>query len=395
MVANDLKSLLNAAVQDPHDFPPPDVAPGLRQLDEALRCEICGDLYDAPMLLNLSFIDQCLRGTLTEHQQCPKCRQSATEVHMRKNIAVENAVKAWSAARALVLQLSKEEQDRQNAPPKRTDRSERPRKRRKTAQSSGQSSDSDVKIISGPSSPVNVKATSSVECPVCRKHVPFDVINQHIDSNCRKFSAGEQSSSKEKNNQKQQWSKVFDKGGVASSTRRSKEKERDTSKTPDEGYLPKVAYHTLKDKRINDLLNEYDLPTSGDRAAGIRRHEKWVVLYNANIDRTHDSRRTHEQLRRDLRRWEATLKPTAGSGSNSMSGSGSKKAVAADTTAYQAAHKAQFAQLVEAARPKKAASKPQTNESPDEIGVTQEQNGEPLQVTDSEPVAIGDSDSES
>lgn len=335
---------------------------------------------------------------------------------MRKNIAVENAVKAWSAARALVLQLSKEEQDRQNAPPKRTDRSERPRKRRKTAQSSGQSSDSDVKIISGPSSPVNVKevledeqpqgqsemkspgtpkSTSSVECPVCRKHVPFDVINQHIDSNCRKFSAGEQSSSKEKNNQKQQWSKVFDKGGVASSTRRSKEKERDTSKTPDEGYLPKVAYHTLKDKRINDLLNEYDLPTSGDRAAGIRRHEKWVVLYNANIDRTHDSRRTHEQLRRDLRRWEATLKPTAGSGSNSMSGSGSKKAVAADTTAYQAAHKAQFAQLVEAARPKKAASKPQTNESPDEIGVTQEQNGEPLQVTDSEPVAIGDSDSES
>lgn len=120
MVANDLKSLLNAAVQDPHDFPPPDVAPGLRQLDEALRCEICGDLYDAPMLLNcghsfcsvvrnahfvsgqyltVSFIDQCLRGTLTEHQQCPKCRQSATEVHMRKNIAVENAVKAWSAAR--------------------------------------------------------------------------------------------------------------------------------------------------------------------------------------------------------------------------------------------------------------------------------------------------------
>lgn len=38
-----------ASVPDPTDFPPSDVAPGLRELDEALRCAICGDLFEAPL----------------------------------------------------------------------------------------------------------------------------------------------------------------------------------------------------------------------------------------------------------------------------------------------------------------------------------------------------------
>lgn len=36
-------------VPDPTDFPSNDIAPGLRELDEALRCPICGDLFSAPL----------------------------------------------------------------------------------------------------------------------------------------------------------------------------------------------------------------------------------------------------------------------------------------------------------------------------------------------------------
>lgn len=41
-------NFLAADVPDPTDFPPPADAPGLRALDGSFRCDICGDLYDAP-----------------------------------------------------------------------------------------------------------------------------------------------------------------------------------------------------------------------------------------------------------------------------------------------------------------------------------------------------------
>lgn len=40
---------LMAGVTDPTDFPTPPDAPGLRDLDAAMRCTICKDLYDAPV----------------------------------------------------------------------------------------------------------------------------------------------------------------------------------------------------------------------------------------------------------------------------------------------------------------------------------------------------------
>ena len=45
----------------------------------------------------------------------------------------------------------------------------------------------------------------------------------------------------------------------------------------DENYpLPKASYRTLKDKQLKDLLREYGLPVSGDRAAWEQRHQQYV-----------------------------------------------------------------------------------------------------------------------
>ena len=52
------------------------------------------------------------------------------------------------------------------------------------------------------------------------------------------------------------------------------------------------------------MLAEWDLPTHGDKAALARRHARWVVLYNANVDRDPRQRRTVEQLRQELKRAE-------------------------------------------------------------------------------------------
>jgi hypothetical protein len=45
-------NFLDADVPDPTDFPPPTTAPGLRALDGSFRCDICGDLYDAPVTIS-------------------------------------------------------------------------------------------------------------------------------------------------------------------------------------------------------------------------------------------------------------------------------------------------------------------------------------------------------
>ena len=47
------------------------------------------------------------------------------------------------------------------------------------------------------------------------------------------------------------------------------------------------------------------MPTHGDKNALVRRHTRWVVLFNANIDRDPKHRRTLDQLRQELRAEEA------------------------------------------------------------------------------------------
>lgn len=70
--------------------------------------------------------------------------------------------------------------------------------------------------------------------------------------------------------------------------------------------IPKVAYHTLKEKRLREMLSDHDLPTTGDKDTLIRRHERWVLVYNANLDRNPRDRETLEELIRKLKKWEDT-----------------------------------------------------------------------------------------
>ncbi|PCH38443.1 hypothetical protein WOLCODRAFT_161580 [Wolfiporia cocos MD-104 SS10] len=399
MVATDLQSLLDAPdAHDPTDFPPQDVAPGLRLLDDSLRCSVCRDFYDAPMSINCghSFCSLCIRQALDAKQECPSCRQPATEAHLRKNTAAESAVKAWSESREFILRLSKAEERRHvgdlpaaNGSSGHEDSEQRPRKRQRTL--SEEDSDAEVEYLGGTSpyfssrgsatnshiraqetglpsksqsqsdSPLSEhrspNSSSVVECPLCQRRVPLESINQHIDSGCTLTpSAGGPSSSRphasragsrDKDKQKAQWTKLFDGGsGAAPPSRRSKEKQKERASEAGEAeYLPKVAYATLKDRRLQEMLAEHGLPTAGDRAAWERRHQKWVTLYNANADRAPADQQSPAQLKRALKRWEDGLRAA----------NARRAAADVDAGAHQRANSAAFRELVEAARPKKAA----------------------------------------
>ncbi|KZT67796.1 hypothetical protein DAEQUDRAFT_672676, partial [Daedalea quercina L-15889] len=294
----------------------------------------------------------CARNCLKDKEECPSCRKPASDTHLRKNVALESAVKAWAAARDFALRLAKREAERLQRDA--TKDTPRPRKRQRLARSSGGSSSDEVQIVEGPSTSgrPRLRTKNLVDCPVCQRRVPLQIINQHIDSRCKLTAPP--SPRRPKGKAKQEWSRIL--GGTGPPAKgRDRDKDRCVLVCSSSGeYLPTVSYHTLKDKRVQELLHEHGLPTTGDRPAWIRRHRQWVTLYNANLDRAPADRHTPDQLRRALQKWEAT-EGTATGGASGNGGAGKKKAgEVRDVVAYQTAHRAEFAKLVEAARPKRS-----------------------------------------
>ncbi|KAI0637400.1 hypothetical protein C8Q77DRAFT_1155241 [Trametes polyzona] len=357
-MATQLERLLAAPdISDFTDFPDHSVAPGLRALDDALRCDICRDFYDAPVALNCghSFCSVCIRSALPQNPTCPTCRKDASEIHLRKNVTAESAVYAWKTARSLILRLAIEEHERKTRPKppvSRTSHSREPPRKRRRSNSPAGLSDDDVVIV--PSSPAPSGSATpdtlpdTVDCPICEKPVQSQYINMHIDSGCKRHVVEPTAQLDPKGKQKQQWSRILGGGTSSGASTKGKGKGKGKLRTkenvddPGLEHLPKVAYDIHPQKRITEMLNEWGLPTHGDKNALVRRHSRWVVLYNANVDRAPEHRRTVEQLRADLRAEEAEHK--------------TRKETVDDPVAYQKANRATFAQLTEAARPKKPAS---------------------------------------
>jgi E3 ubiquitin-protein ligase RAD18 len=97
------------------------------------------------------------------------------------------------------------------------------------------------------------------------------------------------------------------------------------SDSDDEYPLPLANYTTLKDKQLKDMLVEQGLPMSGDRPLWEQRHQRcvfsgapnvlcfphynlsifrWVMIFNANLDKSIPNRRTRADLKKDLKKWE-------------------------------------------------------------------------------------------
>lgn len=384
MPTNNLQALLSADISDPTDFPTNE----LRQLDASLRCTICGEFYDAPVILACGhcFCSLCIREHTVRETRCPNCRKSTTEAHFRLNPALEEAVEAWKRSRPIVLRLSKEEQyriesyshvDTQKTPTRtRLPNNNNTAKRKRRARS--ESSDSEIIHVAGPS---NSKASSEVvdsspapaydrrpskrrdtepssdigeeelepdsliSCPICGRLVEYQLINGHIDGpDCGNCKAAPKSNTQVPNSgARNEWSKILGK----SSLKKGKNKESSDSDGIME-RLPKVSYAVLKDKVLKDLLLSQRLPTTGDRITWIARHQRWVMMYNANLDKSEGNRKGLAELRNQLKRWEEDRKIS--------------KRIVEDVIAHKTAYRADFQRLVEEARRTRAI--PVTNSLP-------------------------------
>ncbi|KAH9001572.1 hypothetical protein EDB92DRAFT_2079603 [Lactarius akahatsu] len=370
MWKNDPKELLNSTdIQDPTDFPPSSTTPGLRALDNALRCKICQELYEAPVVLTCGhcFCSLCARNQLSEKPACPTCWKEAAISSFRVNPAMEEAVTAWKDARPFVLRVIDEAIDlrttasESSRPAKRhkpdtpvLSNSVSPRKQSRGHDNPGPSRGRDGPDGNTPNDDVEQdtcsntnNSKSSVECPVCGKSVPMTKINAHLDTNCKHYSilSGGKNASSSKSGQKDAWSKLLD------GKRSGKDKERPEAEVEAMSPLPKASYTVLKDKQIRDLLAAQDLSTAGDRSQLISRHERWVALYNANLDRSPALRKRLAELRLEMRRWEEDRRASR------------KDPLKIDITEYRRANKAEFERLVQRARGKPGQESPRAPDS--------------------------------
>ena len=101
-------------VQDSSDWLSTPVAL-LAPVETALRCQVCKDFYNTPMITSCShtFCSLCIRRCLTNDGKCPSCRASDQELRLRRNWVVEELVQAFQAARPSILGLGQDYLDTQ------------------------------------------------------------------------------------------------------------------------------------------------------------------------------------------------------------------------------------------------------------------------------------------
>lgn len=78
-------------------------------LESALRCQVCKDFFDNPVITSCShtFCSLCIRRCLSTEGKCPACRSSDQELKLRRNWAVQELVDSFKNARPSILELAR------------------------------------------------------------------------------------------------------------------------------------------------------------------------------------------------------------------------------------------------------------------------------------------------
>ena len=79
----------------------------LGPVEQALRCQVCKDFFDTPMITSCShtFCSLCIRRCLTTVGRCPACRTQDQAMKLRPNSTVQELVEAFKTARPTILRV--------------------------------------------------------------------------------------------------------------------------------------------------------------------------------------------------------------------------------------------------------------------------------------------------
>ncbi|KAJ6021119.1 hypothetical protein N7540_006623 [Penicillium herquei] len=333
----------------------------LAPLECALRCQVCKDFFDTPMITSCShtFCSLCIRRSLSADNRCPVCREGDQVLKLRRNWAVSELLDAFKTARPAVLELAKKEQARMARG--EDDLSKQPQKKRKVDHLEQQP---EVPLVeSSPQQRHRTRSRSAkaapqerhevieviedsqgedeeyipeglVECPICSRKVKAETANSHVNR-----CLTQQEASPQKTPQRTpQRPPAF---GILQRTQ--------NSPTHNMERLPTLNYDLMKDVQLRKKFRELGIPGDGPRDLMKRRHTEWINLWNANCDS--ETPKSKRQLLHELKIWESTQ----GGGSMMTTALSERNAVNSkdfDAARWSADHNDDFSRLIASARRK-------------------------------------------
>lgn len=362
--------------------------PGLAAVEAALRCQICKDFYNTPMLTscNHTFCSMCIRRALAADAKCSLCRSVQEVSKLRSNWAMEEAVLAFVKTRADLLALARkpptvltvevpvaatsssvsspkhaldvEGEDEDYAaggeyqPAKRLRSSARKSKTRgaelTTEMARQEASFSEPSHHSAPV-PDQTYNDGLVACPICLERMKEVQVDRHLDSSCPGTPQEQPQPPKQKSPSSRSQRNGFQ---VLSAS---------APAPPKPERLPTLSYSMLKDAALRKKLADLGIPANGTRQILEKRHQEWITIWNANCDSLHPKRKS--ELLQELEVWERTLGARAPTSSRSIHLGEQIKDKGFDHAAWSAKHDSSFQDLVASARKTRAQALQKANQN--------------------------------
>ncbi|RDK46796.1 postreplication repair E3 ubiquitin-protein ligase rad18 [Aspergillus phoenicis ATCC 13157] len=334
-------------------------------LESALRCQVCKDFFDNPVITSCShtFCSLCIRRCLSTEGKCPACRSSDQELKLRRNWAVQELVEAFQNARPSVLDLARKAAARGSDTEEGESEEPAPKKRKVEAvdgpAAEGVRTRSQTRGIGSQEDPVAIEVIEDsnyneyvpddglVACPICNRRMKNEAVFRHLDT-----CTGEPAPPKQMN---------F--GSLQPMPQPSQRAKDALNKTPER--LPIINYSLLKDNVLRKKLKDLGIPNTGPRPLLQRRHTEWMNLWNANCDsKTPKSKR---ELLRELDIWERTQ-----GGQAQLSGDVTDTVMRKDfdAAAWSTSHDDDFKRLIANAR-KKSEAQVRTTIPQEPVGTNQ------------------------
>ncbi|EKG16821.1 Zinc finger RING-type protein [Macrophomina phaseolina MS6] len=380
---------------------------GFAPLESALRCQVCKDFFDTPMMTSCShtFCSLCIRRCFAADGRCPTCRAADQDSKLRRNNTAQELVEAFQAARPQALELARKSAaasetessgDAKTATTTKRGKSNRKRKlgeagdgedaergpARKTRSQARRSATSSQtpEVIdlddydNGESDSVAEEGMEEVQpedglvaCPMCNKRMKEEAVFPHLD----RCEGPDKDGGSSRATRARQSQTIASSHPLQQRTRNGAA----SSRTQDSlSRLPQLNYSLLKDQALRKKLADLGIPASGTRAQQIRRHTEWVNLWNANVDSLRP--KTKRELLIELDKWERSQNMESGGGGIIGAASGvqvMKKDF--DGDGWAKTNKSHFDELIANARAKRSAPKAESGAEEEKNKQHAETNG--------------------
>jgi DNA repair protein Rad18 len=173
--------------------------PSFEPLEAALRCEVCKEFYENPVITNCShtFCSLCIRRCITSDGKCPTCKAANQADKLLPNFAVREIVNRFQEARSQALELARrdksdsdaigttkkrklEDTDIEEEEPVRQTRSRMTRTR---SERTNGVADAPIQVPdSEDDGDADFVPDGMVRCPICSKPMKEELVWTHINS---------------------------------------------------------------------------------------------------------------------------------------------------------------------------------------------------------------------